>query len=358
MSGQAQFTDDTIRMDASAAYGAGASPLPLVRHGYPLKVRDPSLGTAFSLVMQSLPYALARFAVLLLSSIIAIVWISITLGGAAWLGTHVATIFGWVWLIMCLAAGGFVWGTILRYALHLIECGHVAVLTELITKGTISNGNESMFAYGRRIVTERFAQANVLFGLNALVRGIVQAFHRTLDWIDQLLPIPGLEAISSVINMILRGATRYLDKVIFSYNLARNDGDPWQSSREGLIYYCQNAKPVLKTAIWSVLLERVLSVVLWLLLLAPAGMITLALPASAREMGGLMTVLVALLLVGPLRAALIKPLFLAMMMVRFHSAIEGQPINGEWDERLSAISEKFRTLGRDAAAAAGKSRWA
>jgi hypothetical protein len=328
-----------------------------VRHAYPLAVRDASLGTAFSLLVQSLPYALARFGVLLGASVLAIVWLAITIGGAAFLGTHVAHVFGWVWAITCILAASFVWGTALRYVLHLIDCGHVAVLTELITRGSVGNGAESMFAYGRRIVTERFAQANVLFGLNALVRGVVETIHGTLDWIADLIPIPGLESISSLVTLLLKGATRYIDKVVFSYNLARSDEDPWRSSREGLVYYAQNARPVLQTAIWSVILERVLSVLLWLVLLVPAGLITLALPRGVREVGGVATVVVAALLAGPLRAAFVKPLFLIMMMVRFHAAAEGQPINPEWDARLASISAGFRDLGQDAAAAMGRSRW-
>jgi hypothetical protein len=50
------------------------------------------------------------------------------------------------------------------------------------------------------------------------------------------------------------------------------------------------------------------------------------------------------------RAAFIKPLFLIMMMVRFHALIENQPIDQEWDTRLSEISDKFRTLGAQTAA--------
>jgi hypothetical protein len=349
-------SEETVRQAPGSGWGVAAPAA--VRHSYPLATRDASFGNAVSLMMRSLPYALARFGVLLAASVICVIWLVVTFGGTALLGRHLASIFGLIWFVMCLAAAGFVWGTLLRYALHLIECGHVAVLTELITKGQIGNGSEPMFAYGRRVVTERFGQANVLFGLNALVRGVVEAFHRTVNWIGELLPIPGLESITQLITMVLRAATRYLDKVIFSYNLARGDVDPWQSGREGLIYYCQNARPVLKTAIWSVLLERACSIVLWLVLLAPAALITLALPASARETGGLMTVLVALLLVGPLRAAFIKPVFLIMMMVRFHAAVEGQAINAEWDARLSSISEKFRTFGHDAAEAMGRSRWA
>jgi hypothetical protein len=74
------------------------------------------------------------------------------------------------------------------------------------------------------------------------------------------------------------------------------------------------------------------------------------LPAAVRESGGIITILVAALLAGPLRAAFLKPLFLIMMMVRFHALIENQPINQEWDARLAGISDKFRDLGTQAMA--------
>jgi len=68
------------------------------------------------------PYGLA---LLLTPSII--VWIVVAFGGAAFLGTHIAGAFGFVWLLICLGCAGFFWGTILRYLLHLLACGHVAV---------------------------------------------------------------------------------------------------------------------------------------------------------------------------------------------------------------------------------------
>ena len=333
--------------DGSASGSAWTTPPP-VRHAYPLVQRDASLTAAIGLMQQSLPYAVARFGVLFGASVAGIVWLSIMIGGGAWLGNHIAHAFGVVWVLICLAGAGFVWGTLLRYALHLIECGHVAVLTELITQGRVGNGAESMFAYGRRVVLARFGQVNLLFGLNALVRGILQAFHRTLDWLGELLPIPGLDGLARLLDIVLRAATRYLDKVIFSYTLARGDGDPWQTSREGVVYYCQNARPILGTAIRVVIFEYLLTALLWVLLLAPAGLVTLALPHAVRESGAVATLVIAALLAASLRAAFIKPLFLIMMMVRFHTAIEGQPINAEWDARLAGISERFRGLGQRA----------
>jgi hypothetical protein len=324
---------------------AWTSTQPPVRHSYGLSVRDHGLATAVGLLARSLPYALARFGILLAYSAACIAWIVVAFGGAAWLGTHVAGAFGLLWFVLCVVGIGWFWGTVLRYALHLLACGHVAVLTELITRGQVGNGTESMLAYGKRIVLERFGEVNILFGFNMLVRGVLNTFHRTLDWIDQMIPIPGLESLSNLVTIILRAATRYLDKVILSYNLARNDGDPWTSAREGLAYYAQNARPILVTSVWIVILERLLTFVLWLLLLVPAGLITVMLPATVRQSGGLVTVLIAILLAGTLRSAFIKPLFLIMMMVRFHALTENQPINPGWDTRLSTISDKFRTLG-------------
>ncbi len=343
--------DETIRFvpNQGRSPWSATAPLAAVRHTYPLAVRDHGLGTAISLLMQSLPYAIARFGILLACTVACIVWLVITFGGAAWLGTHIAGAFGVVWFVVCAVGVGWFWGAVLRYLLHLLACGHVAVLTDLITRGQVANGGESQLAYGRRVVTERFGQVNALFGLNMLVRGILAAFHRTLDWIAEMLPVPGLEALSNLVNIVMRAATRYLDKVILSYNLARNDQDPWRGAREGIVYYCQNAKPILKTSVWIVILERVLSFLLFLVLLAPAAAITVILPASVRESGGIVTVIIAVLLAATVRAAFIKPLFLIMMMVRFHALIENQPINQEWDARLSSVSEKFRTLGTQAA---------
>jgi hypothetical protein len=144
-----------------------------------------------------------------------------------------------------------------------------------------------------------------------------------------------------------------MDKVIFSYGLARDDGNPWESARDGVIYYCQNAKPILKTSIWIVGLDYVLTAVLWLLLLIPAAGVTVMLPHSVRETGGVVTVGIAILFALAARAAFVKPLFLIMIMTRFHALIEHQPINADWAGYLDQISDKFRDLGQRARGYAG-----
>lgn len=319
-----------------------------VPHNYPLAVRNSGFFSAVGLLVRSLPYAVARFAVLFTFSIACIVWFTITMGGAALAGRYIAPVFGLAWFVLCVAAAGWFWGAVLRYVLHLIECGHVAVLTELIVNGRVGNGDESMFAYGKRIVTDKFGQVNALFAMNLLVRGVVNAVHSTIEGIGHLLPIPGLDAIGNLVTAILRAATRYMDKVLFSYNLACGDPNPWRSAQQGLVYYAQDAKPLLKQAVWIVVLEHVLSVLLWLALLIPAAVVTAMLPHDVRNLGGLATIGIAALFALSARAAFLKPVFLIMVAVRFHELIEHEPINQEWVSRLDQLSTKFRDLGQKA----------
>ena len=318
-----------------------------IPHSYPLAVRNYSLFSAFGLLLRSFPYALIRFAVLLAFSLACIIWVVLTIGGSVWLAAHVAPAFSWIWFLCSALLASWFWMASLRYFLHLVECGHVAVLTQLIVQGRVGNGTESMFAYGRRIVTEHFGQVNVLFAMNLLVRGVLNAFHRTLDLIAEMLPIPGLGAIANLLTAIVRAATRYMDKAILSYNLARNDENPWNSARDGIVYYCQNAKPILKTAAWIVVAELALSIIIWLLLLGPAAAITVMLPPSVRGVGAL-AVVIAVLFALSARGAFVKPLFLIMILVRFHTAIEGQPIRQDWVARLNELSAKFRNLEQKA----------
>lgn len=317
-----------------------------IPHSYPLLVRDHGLATAASLLVKTLPYALARWGVLLAAAAACIVWIAVGVGGAAWLGVHVSSTFGVGWFVVIAFAGGWVWAVVLRYMLHMIACGHVAVLTELIMHGHVGDGSEGQFAYGRRIVEARFGEVAALFGLSELIRGVLRAFHNALDTLGEWLPTPGVSTFVGLINTVLAAATRYLDKVVLSYDLARGGNDPRRSVQDGLVYYCQNAEPILKTSIWLVVLERALSFLLFLLILVPAALVTMSLPEAMREGGGIFATLVAVLLAETARAAFVKPLFLICIMIRFHALVHDQPINASWVGYLDSLTDKFRKIGR------------
>jgi hypothetical protein len=316
-----------------------------VRHSYPLAIDRAGFVTAASLVGRTLPYAVVRFGILLGYSVITIVWFLATFGIGGWLGAHVTGWVGLGWIIAGLGVYGWMWQTIVRYALYLIQAGHIAVLTELVTRGSIGHGSEGMFAYGKRVVTERFGEVTILFALDMLIRGVVHAFNRTLDWIASLLPIPGLQSVVGIVNAIVRAATTYIDETIFSYNLARGDENPWRSSKDGLIYYCQNSQEILKTAAWVVVLDKVLTVLVWFVMLAPAFALVWLLPSSS--FGGFLKIaglIIAALFASNVRQAFLKPIFLVMVMTKFHVVVRNQGINLEWDGRLSSVSSKFQEI--------------
>ena len=310
-----------------------------VRHSYPLANRDTGFTAALTLLTRTMPYALVRFGILFGVSVATIIWGVATFGGAALLGSRVHPFVGYGWMFAGLGAYGYVWRFILRYALYLIKCGHIAVLTELVTSNQISNGSQGMFAYGKEVVKHRFGQVNTLFALDLLIAGVVKAFNRTLDSIAGLIPIPGLDSIVGILKVIVRSATSYIDETIFSYNLARGDENPWRSSQDGLLYYSQNAQEILKTAVMVVILDKVLTVVAWIACLLPALLVATVIPQL-----GVGVVFVAALFAWNIRAALLEPLFLIMVMIKFHACVENQEINLEWDARLSSVSSKFAKI--------------
>ena len=321
-----------------------------VRHSYPLAVSQAGFGTAVSLVARTLPYALVRFGILVGFTLLTVAWFAITFGGMALLGAKVHPWVGMGWMIVGLGGYGYAWWFVVRYALYLIKAGHVAVLTELITKGSIDNGATGMFDYGRRVVTDRFGEVNVLFALDLLVRGVVRAFNRTLDWVGRLIPVPGMQSMVGIVNAVVKAATTYIDETIFSYDLARGDENPWRAGKDGLIYYAQNSGEILKTALYVVVLDKVLTAVVWIVMLAPAFLMLAVLPQAAKPGGFIGGLVIAALFASNVRQAFLKPVFLVMVMTKFHTVVQNQPINPEWDERLSSVSSKFREIKDKAAA--------
>ena len=331
---------------AASPVGGYSHPDQAVRHSYPLAITSAGIGEAVRLLMQTAPFLLVRVGILTGLTVATILYWAVLLGGFV-LFSKATPALGWAWVIALVFVAGSLWRFVVRYLLYVIKCAHIAVLTELITAGRIGSGNESMFQYAKRIVTERFGEVNAMFALDLLIAGIVGAFNRTLNWVANLLPIPGLDSMMGIVNSVLRASTTYIDETIFSYNLARGDENVFRSSKDGLIYYAQNAKEVLKTGLWVVVLDWGLSFVIWVVMLAPAFAVSWAMPGNTLTF---VAFFFAVLFAANLRSAVLQPLFLTMVMVKFHAMAQNQSINLEWDGRLSQASKKFDELKRQAEA--------
>jgi hypothetical protein len=59
---------------------------------------------------------------------------------------------------------------------------------------------------------------------------------------------------------------------------------------------------------------------------------------------------VAALFASNIRQAFLKPVFLVMVMTKFHVLVHDQAINLTWDQRLSQVSRKFQELKEKAVA--------
>ena len=239
-----------------------------------------------------------------------------------------------------------------EYILYVVKAGHIAVMVHLIDGRDVPNGQDQI-AYAQDVVKERFAEANILFVLDQLVKGAIRAITGLIGGIAAFLPIPGLGGLVAFINTVIRLSLTYVDEIILGYNIRINSSSPFETARQGVVLYAQNGKTMVKNAVWLAVIMWGVSFVIFLLMLAPAAAIMWFIPG---QLGGWAFVL-AILLAWAFKAAFIEPFAIACLMQVYFKTIEGQVPNAEWDQRLAEASSKFRELRDKALASFGGSRW-
>ncbi|TIL82178.1 MAG: hypothetical protein E5Y89_06260 [Mesorhizobium sp.] len=239
-----------------------------------------------------------------------------------------------------------------EYILYVLKAGHIAVMVHLIDGQDVPDG-QTQISYARAVVTERFAEANVLFVIDQLVKGAIRAITGLIGGIAAFLPIPGLNGLVSFINTVIRISLTYVDEIILGYNIRINSTSPFETARQGVVLYAQNGKTMVKNAVWLAVIMWGVSFVIFLLMLAPAGAILWAMPG---QLGGWAFVL-AIVFAWAFKAAFIEPFAIASLMQVYFATIEGQVPNPDWDRQLAEASSKFRELKDKALASFGGSRW-
>lgn len=229
------------------------------------------------------------------------------------------------------------------YLLYIVKAGHIAVLVELLDGRDIPGGR-AQIDHARAVVTERFGQASALFVLDQLVRGVLRLITGLLDGIAALLPIPGLEQAMALVRGWLRLAVGLMDEVILAHILRVRAANPWTSAQEALVLYAQNAKPMLINAAWLTLITWGLSLIVFLVMLAPAAAVVWLIPGQMS--GGVM--IFAILFAWSVKAALIEPFAVACLLQVYFRETEGQQPDPDWMAQLQQLSDKFRSLGERA----------
>jgi len=250
------------------------------------------------------------------------------------------------------ALTSFVVYWIREYILYVVKAGHIAVMVHLID-GRDVPGGQGQIAYARQIVTARFAEANVLFVLDQLIKGVIKTITGIIGGIAAFVPIPGLSNLVAFINSVIRMSLTYVDEIILGYNIRRDSSQPFETARQGVILYAQNGKTMIKNALWLSIFMWVLAFIIFLLALAPAAAILYTMPGQLAGWAFML----AILFTWAFSAAFIEPFCIAALMEVYFRKIEGQVPNPEWDRKLAETSKQFRELKDRALAGAGVSQW-
>lgn len=313
---------------------------------------DFRIGMALGLMVKTLPFILFRLAVYFG---VALAYVLMTgvgagvgwgIGGFGDEGFRAASTF-WGGV-----AGFGIVGVIMyvlrEYLLYMVKAGHIAVLVELLEGQSLPQGR-SQIQHATASVKERFGQASALFAVDQLIKGVLKALTGLVRGVFRLLPIPGAQQFLRVVQMFLRIAVGFIDEVILAYSFRTRAENPWGASRDGLVLYGQNLKPMFKNAAWLALIVYGLSFLIFLVLLAPAAAVAYLIPGGWSATG----VVVALLFAWSVKVAVLEPFAITCMMQAYFKTIEGQTPDPEWEAKLDGLSRKFRKLkGRAAEAPA------
>ncbi|SDX22623.1 hypothetical protein [Litoreibacter albidus] len=308
---------------------------------------DFSMGTALTLMRKTMPFLLFRISVYFG---IAVAYVLAT-GTGAGIGYGVGgfgdddfqtttTMWGGI------AGFGITAGILYllrEYLLYIVKAGHIAVMVELLDGRELPDG-QGQISYARRIVSERFGEASVLFGIDQLITGVVNAITGMVQGLLMILPIPGLDKVMSLVRAYLKLAVGLVDEVILAHSLRTGSENPYASAKQALVLYGQNAKPMQKNAAWLTLFVWGISLLVFLLMLAPAAAVVYVMP-GAWSAGG---VVFALLFAWAVKVAVIEPFAIACLLQAFFKVTEGQTANPDWEAKLETASNKFKTLGEKA----------
>ena len=316
---------------------------------------DFSTGTAFALMRKTAPFIVFRMVVYFG---IAVAYVVVT-GAGAGIGWGVGafgeedvrsttTFYGGV--IGFVATAGIIY-FLREYLLYVVKAGHIAVMVEHLEGRDLPAG-QGQIAYARGIVAERFGEASVLFAVDQLIKGVVRAITGLLQGLMNLLPIPGADNLMGIVRAYLRLAVGLVDEVILAHSIRTRAENPYESAKEALVLYAQNGRAMLKNAAWLTLITWAVSLVVFVVMLAPAAAVVYLLP-GAWSAGGFVF---AILFAWAVKVALIEPFAIACLLQAYIKVTEGQTPDAEWTSRLDGASRKFKTLGERAVNWASGSR--
>ena len=232
--------------------------------------------------------------------------------------------------------------------LYYIKAGHIAVLVHVHDHDKLPMGKGQVeFAIAE--VKEVFKETSMLLVLDQLIKGVIKVITGLTNTLAMLLPIEAVQTLIRVGNAILKMSLTYVDELILAQILRTKTDNPWEVGRQALVLYAQNYGKMVKNAVWLWLFMWIITILIFVLLLAPMIALISIFPGDAGGWG----FVVAFVFAWAFRAALIEPLAIYALMQVYFKTIEGQVPDPEWDARLEKASKKFVELKDKALKATG-----
>ena len=232
--------------------------------------------------------------------------------------------------------------------LYYVKAGHIAVLVHVHDNEKLPMGKGQVeFAIAE--VKGIFKETSMLLVMDQLVKGVIKVITGLTNTIAMFIPIDAVKTLVGVLNAILKMSLTYVDELILAQILRTKTDNPWETGRQALVLYAQNYGKMVKNAVWLWLFMWIVTIVIFVLLLAPMLAIISIFPGDAGGWG----FVVAFIFAWAFRAALIEPLAIYALMQVYFKTIEGQVPDPEWDARLEKASKKFVELKDKAMKATG-----
>lgn len=296
------------------------------------------IGSSFRLLMRTSPILLVKLGAYIAFWIIALIYLGVTFLVAS-LVAQAIEIAGVLLFIIAFIGVIPLYNLAYRYVFFMIKAAHIAVISELLVNDKLPDGIGQL-EWGRKQVTERFGEINVMFIVDEVVSGVVRAFTRTIYSVARMLPGDTLEQVARVVNRVILNATTYIDEAVMARSFIRKGVPVWVNARDGVVLYGMVWKPLLMNAIALMIISYIPFIVAFLLFSLPVSLLLSLVSGSLAGWSIIFTLVLAFLI----KIAVGDAFAMTAMISTYHKQTQGLKPDKETVQKLDAASDKFKEL--------------
>lgn len=282
---------------------------------------------------KTMPFCVAKLLLGGITVVISIVLLAILMGIGWLFGENGMGIAVLIWMV----AIGIVRFVIMHYFGYLVKAGHIAVIAETVITGQVP---KNQVAYGKNMVKERFATANIYFTVDKLVTGAVKQIQRGIERVGNALDfIPGMQSIAGLAKFFVQLSLGYIDECCLGYTFYKKEQGAFESACDGVVIYAQNIKALLKNAAKTMLKVILLTIVVILIVFIPVGLLFKILKWS-----GLAAFILAIFIAWVIKFAFLDSYILCQTMTNYMELAPNTQITYDLYSKLCGVSSSFKKL--------------